>query len=248
MQLDSIQNNEDGIFHMAIDDPANQNRLTQQLCDELKEALTMLAGEKRMKVLILSGRKEVFCAGASLELLRRISTDGAVEDLAVGIQMMALPVPIIAAMEGHAVGGGLVLGMCCDLTIASETSRYGLNFLTMGFTPGMGTTGLVPELVGASFAAEMMLTGKFYKGRDLRGRGLFTHVVPRDQVLPMTWDLARNMADKPGYALEMVKDAVMAPRRRAFQDALSRERLMHKACFSHSEAWSMIENSYLKQD
>jgi polyketide biosynthesis enoyl-CoA hydratase PksI len=248
MPLVRIESTKDGIFHLNIDDPANQNRLTQELCEELKAALAVLANEASMKVLILSGRKEVFCAGASLELLRQISTDGAVEDLVIGHQLLGLSVPVLAAMEGHAVGGGLVLGMCCDITIASETSRYGLNFLTMGFTPGMGTTGLVPALVGPSFAAEMMLTGKFYKGRDLRGRGLLTHIVPGEEVLSKTWDLARSMADKPKYALEMVKDAVMAPRRHAFQDALSRERLMHKACFSNPEAWAMIEKSYLGKD
>src|SRR6185295_5988387 len=105
------------------------------------------------------------------------------------------------------------------------------------FTPGMGTTALLPALVGSAFAAEMLLTGKFYKGRELNGRGLFNHVVPRDQVMPLARDLARSIALKQRPVLEMIKDALATSRRVALQEALSRERMMHKASFGDPDAW-----------
>jgi len=142
------------------------------------------------------------------------------------------------------VGGGLALAICCDILVGAEAARYGFNFTDMGFTPGMGTTSLLPAMTGHSFAMEMLLTAKYYKGRELKGRGLFSHIVRSEEVRETTWNIARAMAEKPRPVLEMVKDTLTMPRRIALQEALSRERLMHKLSFNQPDIWSAIRGSY----
>jgi len=238
---------EDAIFELHLHDPDNQNRLSEAVCVELNEALTRLSHESALKVLVFTGTSDVFCAGATIEILRKLSTGASREDLSIPMQLLSFPVPIVAALEGDAVGGGLALAMCCDILVAAENRRYGFNFTTMGFTPGMGTTTLLPALVGGNFAAEMLMTARYYKGRDLKHRGLFNYVLPKDDVRGMAFDLARRIADKTKPVLEMLKDALAGPRRLALQDALSRERLMHNVSFSQPEIWSIITGNYIRK-
>jgi polyketide biosynthesis enoyl-CoA hydratase PksI len=230
---------------LVIDDVENGNRLSERLCDEFTGALADLAKDPALRVLILSGTPKVFCAGATLESLRRIAGGEVdVKDLTIARRILEFPVPVVGAIEGHAVGGGLLMAACCDITVASETSRYGLNFTDLGFTPGMGATALLPALVGPQFAAEMMMTAKFYKGRELKHRGLFTHIVPAAEVMPLALDLAARIAAKPRHVLEMLKETLSLPRRGALDSAIARESLMHRICFSRPETAALIEDSY----
>ncbi|HJZ96743.1 MAG TPA: polyketide synthase [Candidatus Solibacter sp.] len=230
---------------LRIDDPATNNRLSERLCAEIEEALADLAGNRAIRVLLLSGSPRVFCAGATIESLRRIAGgEFHVRDLATARRILEFPVPVVAAVEGHAVGGGLLLAACCDITVASESSRYGVNFTDLGFTPGMGATALLPSLLGPQFAAEMMFTAKFYKGRELKHRGLFTHVVPSAQVLPRARGIADRIAVKPRHVLEMLKETLALPRRMALQGAVARESLMHRICFALPGTAKLIEDAY----
>ena len=126
------------------------------------------------------GLPDVFCAGADKEsLLALCNGDMRVKDLLVSERLLQTPFPVIAAMEGHAVGGGLMLAVCCDIIIAARESRYGASFLSMGFTPGMGCTKLLECLVGPYLAAEMMYTGRMMKGSELATKAVnFNYIVP----------------------------------------------------------------------
>lgn len=237
---------EDGIVRVVMDEAATRNRLSEDLCAALGAALDELARDPGLRALILAGRPDIFCAGATLTTLRRIvSGEVAVRDLALPSQLLGFPMPIVGAVQGDAVGGGLVLAACCDITVAAENGRYGVNFADLGFTPGMGTMALLPALVGHGLAAEMILTSKFYKGRELAGRGLFTHVVPATEVANLALDLARRIADKPRHVLEMIKETMALARRQALLAAMSREHLMHTICFSRPDVAGRIEDSYL---
>jgi polyketide biosynthesis enoyl-CoA hydratase PksI len=154
-------------------------------------------------------------------------------------------VPMIAALEGHAVGAGLAVALCCDIVVASESARYGANFTGMGFTPGVGVTSLLPALVGYGFAVEMMMTAKLYKGRELMERRLFTHVVPGGEVLALAMDIAQRIAERPRHILTMLKAELALPRRHMLMEALAREHTMHQICFSRSETRALIEEGYV---
>jgi polyketide biosynthesis enoyl-CoA hydratase PksI len=236
---------EEGIYRLRLDDPEQGNRLTAALCADLLEALADLAVKSDLRVLLLQGTRAVFCAGASREALERISTGAfEVRELELPARVLGFPVPVVAALEGHAVGGGLILALCADVVVASESSRYGVNFTDLDFTPGMGATALLPALAGHGFAAEMMLTAKLYKGRELAGRGLFQHVVAPRQVEPVALEIARRIAEKPKHVVELVKETLAAPRLRALEAALDREQKMHRDCFSRPGIAASIRDKY----
>lgn len=242
-----VKSLEGGIFLIDINDPDNENRLNEELFFELMAALKNVSLEPTSKVVIVTGRPDVFCAGGSLDFLRKLARGEAQEQdlFALPNEILSFPVPVIGALQGHAVGGGLMLAVCCDILVASESSRYGVNFTNMGFTPGMGTTSLLPALVGHHFASEMIFTGKLYKGRELKERGLFNYVVPAQEVLDVALDIARRIAEKPRHVLEMLKETLSLPRRQALQEAMFREHLMHKICFSRADTAAHIEAAYL---
>ncbi len=246
LQVIRIAELEPGIVEMTLDDAEHENRLSDRLCDEFLIALAQLAQQPTLKVVILRGRRDVFCAGATMEALQRVlSGQLHVKDLLLSRPMLTFPVPIIGALEGHAVGGGLVLALCCDLVVAASGKRYSMNFARMGFTPAMGTTALLPAAVGSNIAAEMMLTAKYYKGHEIDGMHLFNYVVPADQVFDTALDLAQRIAEKPRYVLELSKESLALPRRQLLQAAMSREHLMHQVCFSQAEVAAIIGETYV---
>ncbi|HET8640606.1 MAG TPA: polyketide synthase [Pseudonocardiaceae bacterium] len=239
---------EPGVVELALDDAEHENRLSDRLCDELLAALARLAQQPELKVVILRGRPDVFCAGATMDALQRVLSGRLhVKDLLLSRPMLEFPVPIVGALEGHAVGGGLVLALCCDLVVAASEKRYGMNFARMGFTPAMGTTALLPAAVGSGIAAEMTLTAKYYRGHEIDGMHLFSYVVPADEVFDTALRLAQRIAEKPRHVLQLCKEILSLPRRQLLQEAMSREHLMHRVCFSQPEVAEIIADTYVGQ-
>lgn len=234
------------VAEIKINYPKTQNRFDDFLVTALFEAFDTLSTNQNLKAVILSGQPQVFCAGASRDALENVGSKRVLmKDLELPERIMTFPVPVIAAMQGHAVGGGLVLGICCDLSVASDSSRYGFNFTNMGFTPGMGATILSSQLTGSNFAAELLISGKLYKGRELRERGLFNRVVPASKVAENAFEFAWRMVDKPRYVLEMLKESLNLTRLQELQAARQQENLMHQICFNQPETLNDIKESYL---
>lgn len=238
---------EPGIVQLAITDPDRENRLSYELVDQMMAALAELAPDQSIKVLLVTGTKEIWCAGGTLRMLKEMATGEYDERrlLTLADHLLSFPVPVIGALEGHAIGGGLALALCCDLLVAAENSRYSVNSANMGFTPAMGLTVLLPAAVGHHVASEMIFTGKYYKGRELAQRRLFNAVVPGDEVLDKALELAERIAEKPRYVLELLKDTLALPKRHALQDAASREPMMHKICFNHPDIATTLDETYL---
>jgi polyketide biosynthesis enoyl-CoA hydratase PksI len=167
-----------------------------------------------------------------------------VRDVRLPRTLLSLSLPLVAAAAGHAIGGGLMIAVCCDVAVAARERRYGLNFTDLGFTPGMGATELLPALVGSGFAAEMMMTAKLYRGVELDGRGLFAHVVPSADVETRAMDLAMRIADKPTAVLRMLKTALARPRLEALERALGDEHDMHAKCFGDPETIQRVNERH----
>ena len=237
----------DGVVELQLHDPENDNLLGEELCGDLISALSQISEEPDLKVLLLTGDSKSFCAGASLDGLKKLCAKTiSYPPLTLPPQLIGYPVPVIAALEGHAVGGGLVLAISCDMTVAASEKRFGFNFTTMGFTPGLGTTRLLPALVGHCFASEMLLTGKLYKGAELQGRGLFNAVVPGRTVRTVAMELAARIAERPKYVIESVKKTLAQTRAQGLQEALSQELILQEWCFKQPGALALIEQYYPK--
>jgi polyketide biosynthesis enoyl-CoA hydratase PksI len=234
-----------GVAVVHMHDVAGKNAFSRAFVAELVQVFGELA-HPTVKVAVLRGLDDVFSAGGDREVLMALATgDVAPYDLLLTRSLLEIPVPTIAAMAGHAVGGGLVFGLSADLVFMGRQSRYGLNFMEMGFTPGMGTTRLVQAAFGEYLAAEMMFGCQYFKGAQLEGRVLVNGVLDRAEVLPRAMDVAARMAEKPRHALELLKRTLGLPRRKAFEEARTLESLMHEICFTRPETRARIAADYV---
>ena len=234
---------EGGIRVIQLDDAAGRNSLNEAMVDALLEALKI---PDDTRCVVLTGLPDVFCAGASQDLLRRLAKGNIhPTDIWLAKAILDLPVPSIAAMSGHGIGGGLALGVACDLVVMAKESRYGCSFLDLGFTPGMGLTKLLEHVLSTAMAHELLYTGENKKGASFEGKGV-NYVLPRDEVLPKAMDLAARIADKPRYALETLKRTLSIGRRQAFEQTRTTEALMHEVCFAQPEVKRRIEDNYAR--
>jgi enoyl-CoA hydratase/carnithine racemase len=213
--------------------------------DRLAEAVASVKDDPSVRVVILEGGSRYFCAGASRESLLRPDAGRAVPRYAADLPRLLLdiPVPTIAAMAGHAIGGGFALGLLSDLPLVAEESLYGMNFMALGFTPGMGSTMILEEALGARLARELLFTGRLVKGRDLAAAG-FPSVAPRADLRRRALALAEEVAAAPREALTALKSMLGGRRRESLEHALEEERRSHEALFALGGTARLIAERY----
>ena len=224
-----------------------RNALTDTLAGALKDAVAQAAAEPASRILLLTGTPEVFCSGASKTVLLRLASgDLSPADLHLPRVVLGAPLPVIAAMEGHAVGGGFALGLCADIVLLACESRYGCNFMELGITPGMGTTRLLEQALSPALAQELLFTGELRRGADFAATGGFNYILPRAQVRPKAVELAHRIADKPRLALETLKKQFAERRLAAFEAAFEAEARMHRVVLGDSETRKRIEAEFVE--
>lgn len=244
-ELVSLSTIEDGIALLALQDEAGKNAFSEPFIEALLARLADLAQDREIRVCLVRGTDEVFCAGASQETLAQLAGGAmAASDILLPKVVLDLPIPMVAAMEGHAVGGGLALGLCCDVVLMARESRYGASFMNMGFTPGMGSTRLLQYAVGEYIAAELLLGGQLLKGSHFDGRGAINYVLPKAKVWKQALRVARGIAEKPRFALETLKRYLSLPRRQTFEETRTVETLMHQLSFARPETAVRIREYY----
>lgn len=236
-----------GIGTLTMADANTKNALTPHFVEALVEHLAIIKNDTALKVLIVTGLTDVFCSGADLDtLIKLCKRELKPVDIILSKMMLDIPVPVISAMEGHAIGGGLALGLCADVAVISEESRYGCSFMNMGFTPGMGITKLMEHYMSPAIAQEMQYTGKFYQGRDLIGKTNFNYILPKAEVLEKAQALAESMAEKPRKALSVLKRYQSMERRKLFEETYSIETMMHELTFNEEEILKIIQENYVR--
>jgi len=245
----TVSGNGDGVVFLKLNDNRRKNTFADDFIDTFIAALEKIERTGTTKVLVIHGLQDVFCAGADKKNLLALC-DGTVhvKDLAVSRRLLEVPFPVIAAMEGHAVGGGLMLAVCCDMIVAARESRYGASFMELGFTPGMGCTRLVEQLVGPYVAAEMMYTARLFRGSELEGKGVnINAIVPRKEVMKTATDMAQRVAEKNRESLYLLKYTLASRRKKMLIDAQVNEDLMHRISFAFPQTRSRIEEIYKEQ-
>jgi len=226
-------------------DSENKNTFHEEFINEMIEKLTILQSDKQFKAVVLKGLPEIFCAGAAKsELMKLFEGNLEVKDLVLSELLIQIPVPVIAAMEGGAIGGGLVVGLCSDIIVMAEKSMYGGGFTDLGFTPGMGFTRLLQGLVGEYIANEMMFTGKLFKGRVFGEKSLVNYVLPKEDVFNKAISLAEIISEKPRGTLVTLKYSIALKKRQLLQEARVHEDFMHKITFNQPEVKTIIQNMY----
>lgn len=230
-----------GIVQITMQDRVNKNTFSASLTDGLIGAFTDIGQQTQYKVVILTGFDTYFASGGTQEDLLYLSEgQGKFSDRDLYSLALNCPVPVIAAMQGHGIGGGFVLGMFADFAVLSRESVYTTNFMKYGFTPGMGATFVLPKKLGLVLAEEMMLTARNYRGAELQQRGIPFPVLPRAQVLEYAYELATTLAEKPRIALVTLKDHLVCELRSGLQKAIQSEVVMHEKTFHQPEVKERI--------
>jgi enoyl-CoA hydratase/carnithine racemase len=214
------------------------------------ESLTALGRDPSVRVVVLEGGSQVFCAGASRAALLTKSDAPTEYAAQVARALLAAPVPLVAAVGGHAIGGGLVAGLWCDAVVLAEQSLYGANFMALGFTPGMGATAVVPDAFGPILGRRLLFTGELITGREIRESGcpLAHAVCTRAEVRDRALAIARAMAEAPRAAIVMLKQTLAARRREALERALDLERRCHAGLFADGRTFDEIARRYPQGD
>ncbi len=208
-----IFNNDDGVATITFNRPKALNALSAQLLDELSLALDEIDADARIRVLILTGAGEkAFVAGADITELATFNTlqcklFARKGQLIVG-RLQELAIPVIAAVNGFALGGGSEVAMACDFIYASENAMFGLPEITLGLIPGFGGTQRLPLLVGSNRAKELIFSGKMIPAVEAEKIGMVNRVFPPGELMQAVHETARVMAGKGRVSLRAAKQAV----------------------------------------
>ncbi|AQT81574.1 crotonase [Mycolicibacterium litorale] len=212
---------EDGIAGVTLNRPELLNAIDGALIDGVDDALDKLSSWQ-YRVAVLTGAGRGFCAGADLSGTGQPWTKPAgaqfktMYDAQVRLadqltRLYELPIPVVAAVNGVAVGGGLAYALHCDIRIASESARFGSVFIKAGFSSmDMGTSYLLPKIVGAGVARELMLTGRIIDASEAYRIGLVHEVVPDDQLTDAALAMARTIAANNAFGVWQTKSGLNA--------------------------------------
>ncbi|KAK4143305.1 enoyl-CoA hydratase [Dichotomopilus funicola] len=200
-----------GVAVLAFNRPEKRNALSQSLIDEFLSELATVSADHAIKAVILTGGPHFFSAGADINEISRLDFESArgcryLEDLCNG--MAAVRKPVIAAVEGMALGGGFEVALMCDLIFASEITKFGLPEVRIGLIPGAGGTQRLTNAVGKYQAMKMILFGATITGQEALSNGLVTELSPPGSVLDRAIKAAQQLASLSSSAVQLAKEAV----------------------------------------
>lgn len=233
---------EEPLAVITINRPASMNALSNALTEEFAQAFDLVERDKSIRALIITGMGEkAFMAGADIKeleerdfVLGRSQTKRRQE---VFNRLAEMNIPVIAAINGFALGAGLELAIACTLRIASENARLGSPEVNLGIIPGDGATQRLPRLVGFGRAMEMVLTGDFVDAAKAERMGLVNQVVPQNELMESARKLASKLAQKAPLAIQCAKEAVNRSMEVGLNEGLAHESYLHAfTCASADKA------------
>lgn len=239
-----------GVAQVTMADREHKNTFTGELLTGLGAAFEQVGADERYKAVILTGYGSFFCSGGTREVLLDIHAgeftfqaagDGLPNAYSLPLEC---PVPVISAMQGHAIGGGLSMGLFADFVILSRESIYTANFMKYGFTPGFGSTRVFPAKLGLPLAQEFLLTGRTFRGAELAERGVPFPVRPRRDVLSAALELAESLAEKPRRSLVLLKEHLVGELRQQLPGVIEKELAMHEVTFHQPEVKELLLSRY----
>ncbi|MCX5908801.1 MAG: enoyl-CoA hydratase-related protein [Deltaproteobacteria bacterium] len=201
-----------GIGYLTLNRPKVFNAISEQMIREMKEAVQELHPDQSVGVVIITGAGKAFQSGADIQELSRMTplqilrwNQGVVENMEALEKMRQ---PVIAAINGYALGGGLELALACTIRVAAASAKMGLPEVKIGILPGAGGTQRLPRLIGKGLAAEIILTGDMIDAEEAYRIGLVNRVVPDEQVMAAAEGIARKILENAPVAIELAKDAM----------------------------------------
>jgi enoyl-CoA hydratase len=204
---------EAGIYLLTVNRPKALNALNAATLDEIASAVSIVAADDKARVLLVTGAGEkAFVAGADIAEMQDATIEQGRAFSEKGMYVMhaleALPVPVIALVNGFALGGGCELALACDWILASDGAAFGQPEVNLGIPPGFGGTQRLPRRIGPARALELLATARQVKAQEAAAIGLVNHVYPASELRAKGLELARLIATKGPVAVRLVKEAV----------------------------------------
>ena len=232
----------DHIANVTLNRPDKANAFDPEMCEDLLEALRMLAAADQVRVIVITGAGKAFCAGADLGVL---GTQGeqlvkAGKDIALTIRNA--PKPVLAAVNGAAAGGGANLALACDYRIASDQASIGQVFHKLGLGPDWGGSYFLPRLTSISKALELVWSARMVPAAEALDLGLFDRVVGSGELVSEATRLAKHWAGMAPLAVRKAKDALYRSLHSTLEEMLDVEITDQQVLFATPEARQLIRN------
>jgi enoyl-CoA hydratase/carnithine racemase len=212
-----VERASDGVVVLTLDNPGQRNAMSEQMTTSWAAAVDALAGDRSVRAVVVTGEGSAFCSGGDTGWIAD-EPDAAVDDLRTRmlafyrawLSVRRLEVPTIAAVNGPAIGAGLCLALACDLRYAAASARLGAPFVNLGMHPGMAATYLLPDVVGAAHARDLLLTGRVVDAAEALRLGLVSRVLPdagfRKEVLETAAGIATSAPIPSRYTTLALRD------------------------------------------
>ncbi|GAA0962854.1 enoyl-CoA hydratase [Actinocorallia libanotica] len=231
-----LESRDDGVRVLTLDDPARHNAISFAMRDELVDCAARLRADRDARVLVVTGAGRSFCSGADLgelfgaeDLPVREVRDDATRMYEAFLAVRDLPLPTIAAVQGHAIGAGLNLAMSCDIRLAAPQAKFSATFSRIGLHPGGGCTYFLVEALGRQRALAVLLEGGTLAGEQAVRHGLALEL--HDDPLAAALEMARRFASVPPGLARDIKNAVGLAATQGFEATLA------------FEAWAQADSS-----
>jgi len=207
-----------GVATITLNRPEKLNAFAGTMREDLLDALRACDADDACRAVVITGAGRAFCAGGDVEFMSELQRRGDVDAFRklldagrdVVMQIATMPKPVIASINGVAVGAGCNLALACDIRIASDAAKLGETFVRIGIHPDWGGTWFLPRLVGRSRAMELLMSGRMVDANEALSIGMVDRVVPAAELRDATLQLARSLAAGPVAALGDIKRAVNA--------------------------------------
>ena len=236
---------DDGVVPLTFNRPESRNAMTPAMGEEVIRAVKEVSADREARVLVLTGAGKAFSSGGDLSMLARdagLSDEGA----SMGgsprdfynqyLTIRQLPVPTIAAINGHAIGAGLCIALACDMRVAVSDAKMGMTFSRLGIHPGMGATFSLPRLIGTARACELLFTGRIIDAAEAERMGMVNRVAPRDEFPQAVRTLAREIASAAPVVCRMLKKSIYRGTTHTLDEMLDYESINQGITFTTSDA------------
>ena len=214
----------DGVRTLTIDRPERKNALTPAMYTALVDELRAAEADDAVRVIVVTGTGDSFTSGN--DLADFMNTPPAGEDSPVFqllLTLLALHKPLVAAVNGIAIGIGVTMLLQCDLVYAADSAKLQLPFVGLGLVPEGGSSYVLPRLMGHARAAELLMLGEKFSADEAAKAGLVTRVYPASELMSAVREKAQALAAKPTVSVRLTKELLRGPQRAALRDALERE-------------------------
>lgn len=214
-----LSDTERGVLVVTLNRPDAKNALRTQLLKELAEALDAISNDEAVRCVVITGGPKVFAAGADIKEMADLDSVGVLNDARpkYWARIAKFPKPIVAAVNGFALGGGCELAMHADIVIAGKNAQFGQPEINLGIIPGAGGTQRLIRTVGKSLAAKMVLAGEFIDAETAESAGLVAEICEPELTIERAVALATTIAKKPPLAAKLAKEALL----NAFETSLT---------------------------